>query len=1038
VTAKLQIEVLAEGWHYVHLRLKDAAIRSAQIGGQPARLIFEAEKGYWVLVEKKGTAAEKIELLLEYSKAFTKQPGTNSVSFDAPQAPVNRWQIRIPEPGVKVNVHPNISTTDSGAEAMGEREDEPDRPKVDAGKETLVQAFVGAAPTVRIDWTAKAEGAAGLTALVTVQARQEIVIDEGVVRTRVNLAYDIQRADATQLTIEAPADHNVVNVFDANVQKWERKTEGPVQVLTVWLFQPARGSQNVLLELEKFAGDREMPQEMTSAEIRAPVVRALQAGTPEKMAAVGRQQGVVVVRLGAALRGEATARTGLLQIDARELPPPLAKQEWAMAYRYAAVPFDLTLSVEKVQPQVAVTELVEVYLEPNQITANLLAILDIQRAGIFQIELEVPESYDVRSVQGREAAGAAALKVESHHLEDVEYVPNAAQPDVKAKKRTKLVVQLAGRALGKAGLFVELAKQLDDPNLLTPTGASSVIGVPLPRVAPARVARITGVVAIYAPESLRITPQEPKGLRPIALAEAVKATGSMRAGRFPQLRELLAYAYSSEAASLNVQAQRRKPYVEARELLTVHIEPGVVRYEATFVFDIKYSGVRSLRLDVPAALADKLRNLTPALREERIEPQPADVAPGYVAWQLVGEGELIGEATAKFTWETQQGDLPVGQGVAIDLPQLRMIGVDRFWGQIAASKAETIEISVKEEPKGLRPIDPQRDLLAGAKIANAARAFEFHEDWSLALQATRYQLEEVKRTSIERAVVRMVVTRSDTIAVQAIYHLRSARQRIAVKLPGVDPQNSVAALDSQALRINKQPAPLEHDRAQFFIPLTGHSPEETVVVELRYTIAADVSSLQLPEFPDEPAMQQVDLFVWLPEEWKVLGVRGPWTEEKEGNAGHAPQANEVDDFPVDGRRYAFSTLRPAPGAEGALRLTVVHRNVLHAAVFLIVAIIGIVLTPQAFGRRLWWLAGLVVALVLSAVFIPAFAEAVLGPPFYFALGLVLLAWLVRFLAWFTPMLSQWFDSRAKPVATPLVTQPLADAGSGQEGGPSNA
>ena len=70
------------------------------------------------------------------------------------------------------------------------------------------------------------------------------------------------------------------------------------------------------------------------------------------------------------------------------------------------------LSVEKLQPLIEVDELVEVYLEPNQITADLLAILNIQRAGIYQIELEVPEGYEIRTVQGRDAAGA--VRCESH------------------------------------------------------------------------------------------------------------------------------------------------------------------------------------------------------------------------------------------------------------------------------------------------------------------------------------------------------------------------------------------------------------------------------------------------------------------------------------------------------------------------------------------------------------------------------------------------------------------------------------------------
>ncbi|HZN36502.1 MAG TPA: hypothetical protein VFB80_21885 [Pirellulaceae bacterium] len=1073
VNAKLQIEVLTEGWHYVHLRLSDAAIRSATIGDKPARIIFEAGKGHWVLLEAKRPAAdggqsppykpEKYELKLEYSKAFTKQPGTNSVEFDAPQAPVNRWQIKIPEPGVKVNVQPNISTTDAGAEKMGDAD--PAAAAPDAKKETLVQAFVGAAPQVRIDWTAKAEGAAGLAALVTVQARQDITIDEGVVRTRAHLTYDIQRADVTVLTVEVPADHNVVNVFDPNVQKWEKKTAGQTQTLTITLFQPTRGTQNVTIELEKFAGDKEMPQEMMHAEIKAPVVRAVQAGTADALSNIGRQQGVVVVRLGSALRGEATSRTGLLQIDAAELPAPLAGQEWNFAYRYAALPFDLNLSVEKLLPQIEVEELVEVYLEPNQTTANLLAVLNIQRAGIFQIELDVPEGFEVRTVQGRDVAGAVAVAVDSHHLEDVEYVPNPAQPDVKAKRKTKLLVNLSRRALGKVALWAELVKRQDDPNLLTPTNVLSVINVPLPRVQPSSVARTSGRVLVYAPESLRINPKESKGLRPISPAEAVQVVASTRGGRFPQLRELLAYAYTQEAASLIAEGQRRKPYIEARELLTAHVESGVVRYEATFFFDIKYSSVKTLRLDVPAAIAGDLRNQTPAIREQRIDPQPPDVAAGYVAWQLVGEGELLGSVTAKFTWEKKLGELPVGTAVAIDLPAFKAVGVDRFWGQIAASKAETIEITVKEGYKGLRPIDPQRDLLTS--VPNAARAFEFHDDWSLAMQATRFQLEEVKRTSIERAVVRAVVTRGDQVAVQALYRLRSARQRIPVKLPGVDPANTSGVLDSTPLRINNAPAPLEHDGTYFYIPLTGHAADEPVLVELRYTVTGDQSSLELPDFSgdplteaDDPAVQQVHLVAHLPEEQKLLGIRGPWTDEsaslwrqiapKDDQALLADVrqgvecGNAGDDFPVDGRRFVFSTLRPEPAAEGAVHMTTLHRNTVNFGVFLLVAIVGLVLTPQPAGTRLWYLAGLFVTVVLIAVFAPTLAQAILEPvdwgqppsdgpqqglsPLSWAVLLVLVVWGVRFLAWFIPGVIAWCtDSFKKAAAATAVAAAAAAA-----------
>jgi hypothetical protein len=1029
VEARLSIEVLTAGWHQIPLRLKESAIRSAKIGDAPARIVFSPETGYSVLLHKEGKQPEQIELKLEYSQAFEKSPGSNRVQFDAPQAPVNRWQITIGEAGVKVNVHPNVSASESVPEmappaAPGE---EPPAEAPAAKPETVVEAFVGAADLVRIDWTAKAEGAAGLTPLATVQARQEVLIDEGVIRTRANLTYEITRADATELVIEVPEDHSVVNVFDPNVQKWEKKAEGDVQTISLTLFQPTRGTQNIAIELEKIAADKEMPQDMMNGELKLPMIRATQIGTAEELVAIGRQQGVVAVRLGSSLRGEVSARTGLLQIDQAELPAPLAGQTWSFAYRYAALPFDLAITVEKVQPLVEVEELVETYLEPNQITTSLLAILNIQRAGVFQVAVDVPEGYDIRTVQGRAAAGANAAAVDSHFVEEV--VVDPANPAVKAK--TKLVVNFTRQAIGPIGLWVELVRRQDDPNLLLPTGTASVLKLPMPRISPAGIARTNGRMIVYSPESLRITPSELLGLRAVSVEEALAGIESTRDGRFPTLTPLAGYMFTKEPASLTVEAQRRNPFIEVRQLLGVNVESGVVKYDAWFYYDIRYSGVKNLRIDLPASLAGSVRNQTPSLREQQLPAEPPLVPPvpgGYVAWQIAGQSELIGSHVLHLSWEKPLGELPVGKGVAIEVPQLRPAGVDRAWGQVTASKSETIEISVDGELAGLRSIDPQRDLMSGAEVRGAARAFEFQTDaWSLALLATRYELEEVKRTSIERGFVRMVVTRGDQVAVQALYRLRSAQQRVPIKLPGVDPTNSKANLDAQPLRINNQSALLEKDQTQFYIPLTGHSPDEEVLVEIRYSVTGSAASLSVPEFselPEPPAVQQVYLAVYLPAEHALVGVRGDWTDEQAApfidqitdtippddaailnqlRRGIADCETAGDLFPTDGQRHLFSALRPAPAPAGNLRLTTIDRKMLHIGLFLLIAVLGVALTPQPVGTRLWWLAGVVVLLVLAAVFAPALARALLSDALWWALALVLLAWLVRFAVWAIPL-----------------------------------
>ena len=102
VAARLKIDLLASGWVEVPLRLNDAGIISANLVAadgkeEPARLAVAADGGYKLVIENKTKGSRPIELRLEYAKAFNKTPGRNDVSIAAPQAPVNRWKVQIPE-----------------------------------------------------------------------------------------------------------------------------------------------------------------------------------------------------------------------------------------------------------------------------------------------------------------------------------------------------------------------------------------------------------------------------------------------------------------------------------------------------------------------------------------------------------------------------------------------------------------------------------------------------------------------------------------------------------------------------------------------------------------------------------------------------------------------------------------------------------------------------------------------------------------------------------------------------------------------------
>ena len=90
-----------------------------------------------------------------------------------------------------------------------------------------------------------------------------------------------------------------------------------------------------------------------------------------------------MVALPESLRAEVATSTGLIQEEAGAAGSPGYRgANWAFVYRYATVPFELTLAVEKVQPQITVDSLVEAVLLPDRLTLDLTAVYTIEKAGV--------------------------------------------------------------------------------------------------------------------------------------------------------------------------------------------------------------------------------------------------------------------------------------------------------------------------------------------------------------------------------------------------------------------------------------------------------------------------------------------------------------------------------------------------------------------------------------------------------------------------------------------------------------------------------
>jgi uncharacterized membrane protein len=221
------------------------------------------------------------------------------------------------------------------------------------------------------------------------------------------------------------------------------------------------------------------------------------------------------------------------------------------------------------------------------------------------------------------------------------------------------------------------------------------------------------------------------------------------------------------------------------------------------------------------------------------------------------------------------------------------------------------------------------------------------------------------------------------------------------------------------------------DKDELFIPLTGQTPNEPFLIELRYNVPGDHRNLELPEFLEDPAVQQIFLAAYLPQDWMMLGSSGPWTEESsryppvvsssmassiaspagdvhalfatlargvsERIGGGNLVVDLVNGFPTDGTMYLFSALRPEGRPNGNLHLVAYQQSWVHGIVLATIALLGLLLIGRPISTRIASAGFLLIAAVLAAVFAPTFVQQIADQAFFAAITLVLLVWLVEFM-----------------------------------------
>jgi len=251
----------------------------------------------------------------------------------------------------------------------------------------------------------------------------------------------------------------------------------------------------------------------------------------------------------------------------------------------------------------------------------------------------------------------------------------------------------------------------------------------------------------------------------------------------------------------------------------------------------------------------------------------------------------------------------------------------------------------------------------------------------------------------------------------------------------------------------------------------GVKQDDLFLLELRYTISGDADVLDFPVFPDDPAVGQVYLSVYLPEEQALLGTSGPWNQEQfnpwrvkfsevvslvgNNQPWQAKSDREIynqvvsgiggvtgdplGSFGVQGDRFLFSTLRPTPPPDGALRIKTLDTRWLNTLLIILAIAIGFVMIAQPVNRKLMMVGVVVIAVIIGGVFWPTAAMEIINGKLVLAGILVLVMWItagiVRRGGWFRDVhISLPWQRRAAPAASPPVENSKSDAEQQHKGG----
>lgn len=373
IKAELTVRVLGKPWVEVPVTFGRAAVGKLTADKEGQVLLRGTGNGQYALLF--GEAGEH-KVTLELAAAITTSPDGRTADFSVPPVGVTTFELAIPETDQTVEVSPQLVGLPVNA----------------AEGETRIKANLGSTTRISARWHPRTSLKPDMDLLASVKNLQKVSLRDGLVHTDAWLEYSVLRGEMTELAIAVPLGQRILGVTSPNskIRGWKKADEANRQTVSVEFLSPVKDKVTIEVHTE-----REFATEAIDVAGREDDGKYLGIHSVDAV----RESGQITVAAASDLSLQFEQVKDLSRIEDDKVEA-LVREAGAASFKFYSPNVRLSVLAKPVEPRLQVNSNYAFEIADDELQLTSTLSYTIERAGVFELSLNLPDGLEVDSVTG--------------------------------------------------------------------------------------------------------------------------------------------------------------------------------------------------------------------------------------------------------------------------------------------------------------------------------------------------------------------------------------------------------------------------------------------------------------------------------------------------------------------------------------------------------------------------------------------------------------------------------------------------------------